>query len=73
VLNVRPDELLSRAGTTARVDGRLARRLRALRPIPPSWRASRLRMSRADFIGIAGAWIGALAILLAVALTVRWS
>jgi hypothetical protein len=30
-------------------------------------------MRRAHFFAIVGAWIGALAIVLAVALTVRWS
>jgi hypothetical protein len=36
-------------------------------------RTSRLTMSRGYFFAIASVWLGVLAILLAVALTVRWS
>jgi hypothetical protein len=72
VLNVRPKDLLSRVRETVG-HGRSARRRRALPPVPPSWRMCRLTMSRAYFVAIVGVWIGGLAILLAVALAVRWS
>jgi hypothetical protein len=73
VLNIRPKDLLSRARHMAPIDRSAARRARAPRPLPPAWRMCRLEMSRGEFAGILGAWIGGLAILLAVALTVRWS
>ena len=73
MLNVSPKDLLNRADKTAPVDRREAHKPRAWRPLPPSWRTCRLTMSRADFFAIAAAWIGALGILLAVALTFRWS
>jgi hypothetical protein len=72
VLNVRPNDLIDRTRGLAPPDGRITRS-RLLRRIPPSWRTCRLTMSRAHFLGIAGVWIGVLAVLLAVALTVRWS
>jgi hypothetical protein len=73
MLNIRPKDLLSRARVMAPIEGSAARHARVPRPLPPSWRMCRLEMSRAQFAGILGAWIGGLAILLAVALTVRWS
>jgi hypothetical protein len=73
LLNVRPKDLLSRAASMAPVERRAARARPALRRVPPSWRACRLTMSRAHFLRIVVAWIGALAILLAVALTVHQS
>jgi hypothetical protein len=73
VLNVRPTDLLSRARNMVPVDGRGARGRVALRRVPPSWRTCRVTMSGACFFAIVGAWIGVLAILLAVVLTVRWS
>jgi len=51
----------------------MAPRRRAPHPVPPAWRTCRVTMSRAYFFGIAGVWVGVLAILLTVALTVRWS
>jgi hypothetical protein len=72
VLNVRPKDLLDRARGPVPTVGRI-RRHRALRRVPPSWRTCRLTMSRAHFFAILAAWIGGLAIVLAVALTVRWS
>jgi hypothetical protein len=62
-------DLFRRAGGTAPVERFVARRGRALRPIPPSWRTCRLTMSRAHFLGIIGGWIGGLAIVLALVLT----
>lgn len=73
MLNVRPRDLLSRGASVAPVARRAARERAALRRLPPSWRTCRLRMSRAHFLGIVIAWIGGLALLVAVALTVRWS
>jgi hypothetical protein len=72
VLNVRPKDLLDRARGPAATVGRVGRR-RALRPAPPSWRTCRVTVSRAHFFAILAAWIGGLAIVLAVALTFRWS
>jgi len=73
VLNVRPNDLLGRARGLAPVRGRATRRRLGLRPVPPSWRTSRLTMSRGYFFAIASVWLGVLAIVLTVALTVRWS
>ena len=73
MLNVRPKDLLSRAARVASVEPRAARASPSLRRVPPSWRTCRLRMSRAHFLGIVTAWIGGLALLVAVVLTVRWS
>jgi hypothetical protein len=73
VLNVRPKDLLGRAGKLTPAGRRVTRARRALRPVPPAWRTCRLTMSDGYFFAIVGAWIGGLAILLAVALTVRWS
>jgi hypothetical protein len=73
VLNVRPKDLLDRARGPAATVKRVERRRRALHPVPPAWRTCRVTMSRAFFFAIVGAWIGGLAILLAVALTFRWS
>ena len=73
VLNIRPKDLLDRARHIAPIDARAVRRGRAPRPVPPSWRTCRLIMSRAQFAGIVGAWVGTLALLLVVALTIRWS
>jgi hypothetical protein len=71
VLNVNPKHLLSAVGKTT-ADRREARRSETPRPLPPSWRTCRLTMSRAYFFAIVGGWLGALAALLAVALTIRW-
>jgi len=73
VLNVRPKDLLDRARGSAALAGRVTRRRRALHPVPPAWRTCRLTVSRRSFFAIVGAWLGGLAILLAVALTFRWS
>jgi hypothetical protein len=73
LLNVRPKDLQSRAAGTVPVERRATRGRPALRRVPPSWRTCRLTMSRAHFLRIVVAWIGALAILLAVALTVHHS
>jgi hypothetical protein len=73
LLNVRPKDLLSRAGSVVLVERRAARGRPPLRRVPPSWRTCRVTMSRAHFLRIVVAWIGALAILLAVALTVHRS
>jgi hypothetical protein len=73
LLNVRPKDLLSRAGSMAPVEPRATPERPALRRVPPSWRTCRVTMSRAHFIGIVTAWIGGLALLIAVVLTVRWS
>jgi len=73
VLNVRPKDLLDRARGPAAIAGRVTRRRRVLHPVAPAWRTCRLTMSPAFFFAILGIWIGGLAILLAVALTFRWS
>jgi len=73
VLNVRPKDLLRLVRETGPAHGRRARERRAFHQAPPSWRMCRLRMSRAQFSAIVGAWIAGLAIVLAVALTVRGS
>ena len=73
MLNIRPKDLLSAAQGRAPAESRVARGRAALRRVPPSWRLCRLTMRRAHFLGIVGAWIGGLAIVLAVALTVHWS
>ena len=73
MLNVRPNDVLSRAAKVAPADPRATRDRPALRRVPPSWRTCRLTMSRAHFLGIVTAWIGGLALLIAVVLTVRWS
>ena len=73
MLNVRPKDLLNRAGKLAPVGRRGVRGRLVPRPVLPAWRTCRLTMSRACFFAILGAWVGGLAILLAVALTFRWS
>jgi hypothetical protein len=73
VLNVRPKDLLDRARGPAPGAERVRRRRRALRPVPPAWRTCRVTMSHTFFFAIVGVWIGGLAILLAVALALRWS
>jgi hypothetical protein len=73
VLNVRPKDLLDRVRSPAAGAERIRRRGRALRRGPPAWRTCRVTMSRGFFFAIVGSWIGGLAILLAVALTLRWS
>jgi len=73
VLNVRPKDLLDRARGSAAGTERITRRCRGLRPAPPAWRTCRVTMSHTFFFAIVGAWIGGLAIVLAVALTLRWS
>jgi len=73
LLNVRPKDLLSRAASNAPAEWRTTRARPALRRVPPSWRTCRLALSRAHFLGIVTAWIGGLALLIAVVLTVRWS
>ena len=73
MLNVRPKDLLSRGADRVPIDRRAVRGRPALRRVPPSWRTCRLTMSRAHFLAIVGAWFGALAIVLAVALTIRWA
>ena len=73
VLNVHPNDLLSRVSKIAPADKRVAWRYPALRRVPPSWRTCRVSMSRAYFFGIVSGWIGGLALLIAVVLTVRWS
>ena len=73
MLNVRPKDLLSRATSMAPVERRAMRERRALRRVPPSWRTCRVTMSRAHFLRIVVGWVGALGILLAVALTVHHS
>jgi hypothetical protein len=79
LLNVRPGDLLSREASVpplepcATREPRATRERPALRRVPPSWRTCRVRMSRAHFVGIVTAWISGLALLIAVALTVRWS
>jgi hypothetical protein len=73
VLNVRPKDLLDRARGSAVTVIRIERRRRGLRPVPPAWRTCRVTMSHTFFFAIVGAWIGGLAIVLAVALTLRWS
>ena len=73
MLNIRPKDLLGGAEGPAPADGSVTDARLARRPVPPSWRLCRLTMRRAHFLGIVGAWIGGLAIVLAVALTVRWS
>ena len=72
MLNVRPKDLENRAASMAPVERRVARG-GPLRRVPPSWRTCRLTMSRAHFWGIVTAWIGGLALLAAIVLTVRWS
>jgi hypothetical protein len=72
LLNVRPNDLLSRAARVMPRDRRAARNRPGLRRVPPSWRTCRVTMSRAHFAGIVIAWLGGLALLIAVALTVRW-
>ena len=73
MLNVRPKDLLDRAPGSAATVIRIERRRRELRPVPPAWRTCRVTMSHTFFFAIVGAWIGGLAIVLAVALTLRWS
>jgi len=73
VLNVRPKDLLDRARGPAATARRVTRRRRALHPAPPAWRTCRLTMSRRSFFAILGAWLGGLAIVLALALTFRRS
>jgi hypothetical protein len=73
LLNVRPKDLLSRAASVVPVEPRATRGRPALRRVPPSWRTCRVTMSRAHFLGIVSAWIGGLALLIAVVLTVRFS
>ena len=73
MLNIRPKDLLDGAGGPAAGAQRIGRRRRALYPVPPAWRTCRVTMSRTFFFAIVGAWIGGLAIVLAVALTLRWS
>jgi hypothetical protein len=73
VLNVRPKDLLDRVRGPAAAVGRIALGRRPLHPVPPAWRTCRVTMSRTCFLGIVGAWIGGLAIVLAVVLTVRGS
>jgi hypothetical protein len=73
VLNVRPKDLLDRARGPAATARRTMRRRHDLRPVPPAWRTCRLTMSRGAFLAIVGAWIGGLALVLAVVLTFRWS
>ena len=73
MLNVRPKDLLDRARGSAAIARRITRRRRALHPVPPAWRTCRLTMSPRFFLAIVGTWVGGLAILLAVALTFRWS
>jgi hypothetical protein len=68
VLDVRSKNLRRRASQTAPVKRTIARRRRALRPVPPSWRTCRVTMSRVHFFGIVGGWIGAIAIVLALVL-----
>jgi hypothetical protein len=73
LLNVRPKDLLSREAGVPPLEPRATRERPVLRRVPPSWRTCRVRMSRAHFVGIVTAWISGLALLIAVALTVRWS
>jgi hypothetical protein len=73
LLNVRPKDLLSREASVPPLEPRATRERPALRRVPPSWRTCRVTMSRAHFVGIVTAWISGLALLIAVALTVRWS
>jgi hypothetical protein len=70
LLNVRPKDLLSREAGVPPLEPRATRERPVLRRVPPSWRTCRVRMSRAHFVGIV---ISSLALLIAVALTVRWS
>lgn len=72
MLNVRPNDLLSRAASALPRDRRTARNRPRLCRVPPSWRTSRLTMSRAHFVNIVTGWVGGLALLIAVVLTVRF-